>query len=518
AFGIIDSSIVKAKEQSYGRQWFEVLQKLEATEARRRTNPNWFRKGTNDTLDVVVQQLHDRTPTLEIPPNTSGDSSVHVNSVIVALSCESPPVGSPQFNAWPVFGGVCYNAFPSRTTQWEARPMTCHPLTRGITMNWITNMLYAIVDVLIAYCEAPLPPLAPDMYRSIPIATAVPASDAHLFQDTQCDIHVVHLPHLKTYHLAKYTKLVLNVAAAAAYENSITLRRHGHGREQDRGTSEAFRAANGRDTILLMHRQSRYGKEVGYFDTEWMLSRQFVDMTMHANPSIQERYCSVACSMTRDAKESRVQREQFTNEWATWSVYQKRRGPDGEEVAELIEMAVSMGVQDADTNEFVPYDEKLPNEALSPNERFNVLVDKLKEYYKAAFARDTNELLEHLRELPPSEGSVSSRTDEPPGQMDPLHTVVREANPRVPQAALPDTTLPPPRVHQRRKRSRRDDVFEAAKVLCTRYASDFKPDELARVANVFSNHALDATIFLGLGDTPVQKAWVADIVKTFHHD
>ncbi|RLO11824.1 hypothetical protein DYB28_009268, partial [Aphanomyces astaci] len=69
-----------------------------------------------------------------------------------------------------------------------------------------------------------------------------------------------------------------------------------------------------------------------------------------------------------------------------------------------------------------------------------------------------------------------------------------------------------------RKRSRRNDVFEAAILLSSElYSNEFDAMDLARVANVFASNADTATLFLGLGPA-VQRAWVADHIDAFRRE
>ncbi|RHY17737.1 hypothetical protein DYB25_005852 [Aphanomyces astaci] len=515
---VLDSSILKAKEQAFARLWTEVLIKLEATEHRRFQNMRWFRKGTNDTLDAVARELQLRPPTLEIPDRPSAD--MHVNAVVLALWTESTSSGGAhqQLNAWPVFGGVCYNLFKPRTDQWVARPLSQYPLARQVTVNWVTNLLYSHVDSLMAHCEAP-PPSPSDLYTTIPIPTAIADQDKGLLQEVKSEIHIVHIPQRNTYHLTKYRKYVLFVPAREVFKVTVDGRKRRRGQHaHDQVHYEELGTLDKKDGIMLMRRGSKYGQHRGsaMIQSQWILSREFEDEGT-INTVVKERYCTLACSISSDMKSFGVEHDKFQHEWANWSVYQKRRvqltGGVETDIVELIEMAVSTGIQHADTLEFVPYDGET---GATPHEVFSNLVASLTTHYTNVFRDANTKLVAQLRSIQP--GAVDTRrvvAVQVAADVSPARPVEQS------MVAAPQPTMSPtlkelePRP---RKRSRRNDVFEAAILLSSElYSNEFDAMDLARVANVFASNADTATLFLGLGPA-VQRAWVADHIDAFRRE
>ncbi|CAK4081855.1 unnamed protein product [Aphanomyces euteiches] len=328
---------------------------------------------------TIVAILRD-FQTVPAPPPL--DFTMDVNQVVLDLY-SVPTAAHLQATAWPVFGGICMNLFaalheiyPHPVASWIHQPLPSPPLAREVATNWITTTMCNRLDQLIQHCRAPFGQSNNSKMFDLPCPSTP------LFREQLSRSYLVHFPQLKTYHLTNYRQHIMDVPfeiglllAKNRYEKNLKLN----------PPLEEFPTANEHTKIALLQVGSAYSKKVNAPNYQRILMRPYHD---------ENRYCVVACCITKDDKIQANDDSPLTKEWTSWTIVE--RGPNPNQ-STLIQIAVTTGLER--NGAYEPYDNYPMQSSWDATQCFEELTRQLQAHYQDKFEKEAQKFGQTVQDL-----------------------------------------------------------------------------------------------------------------------
>ncbi|KAF0726924.1 hypothetical protein Ae201684P_010315 [Aphanomyces euteiches] len=255
-------------------------------------------------------------------------------------------------------------------------PLPASPLARQLAANEITSAMYSRLDQLIPQCLTTIS--SQESKKMI----EHPCPSTPLFKEQLSRTFVVHYPQQKTYHLTNYRQHVMDLP----FEIGVLVAKNRYEKNfKTNAPLEEFATANAQTKIALLQVGSAYSKKVNAPSYQRVLMRPFQE---------ENRYCVVACCITKDDKVPSSEESAMTKEWTSWTIVE--RGPNPNQSI-LIQLAIATGLQRNGT--FEPYDNYAMQSSWDATQCFDELSKQLQAHYQDKFEKEAQKHATTVQQL-----------------------------------------------------------------------------------------------------------------------